>query len=68
LSECHPATDHGELAILKLMMDEGQHDGVWWYDDHDPTGLSAPRGVIFPTRLNEWDRRCVDDAIDPPAD
>ena len=63
--ECHSAAGPGQLAILKLMMDEGHHDGVWWYDNYDPLGLSAPRGVIFPTRLNEWQRRCEDDILDP---
>lgn len=27
-------------------------DGVWWNDVHDPAALSAPRGVIFPDRLD----------------
>ena len=29
-------------------------DGVWWKDELDPVRLSAPRGVIFPARLQHW--------------
>lgn len=29
-------------------------DGVWWEDELDLFGLSAPRGVIFPERLPLW--------------
>lgn len=64
--ECHSGAGARQIAILKLMMDEGNHDGVWWYEEHDPLGLSAPRGVIFPTRINDWERRCVDDMFDTP--
>lgn len=31
-------------------------DGVWWEDDFDPEGLSAPRGVILPSRLDRFQR------------
>jgi hypothetical protein len=30
-------------------------DGVWWEDAYDPDALSAPRGVIFPHRLDKVD-------------
>lgn len=29
-------------------------DGVWWDEDLAPTRYSAPRGVIFQSRLDEW--------------
>lgn len=29
-------------------------DGLWWTDDLDPGGLSAPRGVICESRLASW--------------
>lgn len=29
-------------------------DGLWWADDFDPLGLSAPRGVICRSRLGRW--------------
>jgi hypothetical protein len=29
-------------------------DGLWWTDDFDPAGLSAPRGVICESRLAYW--------------
>jgi len=34
-------------------------DGVWWQDTLDVPGLSAPRGVIFSSRLPGWQRRQV---------
>jgi len=30
------------------------YDGCWWGEDLDPVGLSAPRGVIFQSKLSEW--------------
>ena len=30
------------------------YDGCWWEDNLDPTALSAPRGVIFQSKLDEW--------------
>jgi hypothetical protein len=29
-------------------------DGVWWDDDLDESRLSAPRGVIVPSRIASW--------------
>lgn len=29
-------------------------DGVWWNDDYAPARLSAPRGVIVPSRVQRW--------------
>jgi hypothetical protein len=30
------------------------YDGVWWNEILDVSSLSAPRGVIFQSKLNEW--------------
>jgi hypothetical protein len=30
------------------------YDGVWWDEDLAPANYSAPRGVIFQSRLDEW--------------
>jgi hypothetical protein len=30
------------------------YDGVWWNEDLSPANYSAPRGVIFQSRLDEW--------------
>lgn len=30
-------------------------DGFWWNDELDPDGMSAPRGMIFYSRLPRWD-------------
>lgn len=29
-------------------------DGVWWSELYEPACLSAPRGAIFPSRLDRW--------------
>jgi len=29
--------------------------GIWWDDDHDPNGLSCPRGGVFPERLDRFE-------------
>ncbi len=35
--------------------DETNLDGVWWEEVLDPLNLSAPRGVILPPKVPEWD-------------
>lgn len=34
-------------------------DGVWWEYTYNPADLSCPCGVIFQSRLDEWDQRVV---------
>lgn len=34
-------------------------DGIWWREDYDPGGLSAPRGAIFPSAVVAWKARQV---------
>jgi hypothetical protein len=29
-------------------------DGVWWNEKLDPAAYSAPRGLIFPSRISSW--------------
>ena len=36
-------------------------DGVWWHETLDPFVLSAPRGVIVPSRIRRW-------TVSPPTD
>jgi hypothetical protein len=43
-----------DFATLLLLERSGLYDGAWWNEILDPFGLSAPRGVIFQTRLPEW--------------
>jgi hypothetical protein len=41
--------------LATLWADDVLHlDGVWFDDNLDPGNLSAPRGVIFLSRLGEW--------------
>lgn len=43
-------------------------DGVWWADRLDPDSLSAPRGVVFPERVDSLSWTCVQpDASEPVA-
>ena len=37
--------------------DQTTLDGVWWQDRLDPAALSAPRGVILPRSVANWDAR-----------
>lgn len=51
-----------DLLAVVYVEDELGADGVWWSDTYDPAGLSAPRGVIFPSKLNSWKKRKVQKA------
>lgn len=42
-------------------------DGVWWEEEYDPAGLSAPRGGIFPSRITELTATEID-WKDAPSD
>lgn len=49
--------------------EETDYDGVWWEDEYGH--MSAPRGVIFPSRLEAWKKREIDRggfALDPEED
>lgn len=35
-------------------------DGVWWNEEYDPDGYSAPRGGIFPGKVVEWHATQID--------
>lgn len=35
-------------------------DGIWWNERLDPDAYSAPRGLIFASRLKEWTARAAD--------
>ncbi len=51
--------------------DDHDYDGVWWHEWHDPRNYSAPRGVIFQSKLDEWDivwEGELDDTNRPGAD
>lgn len=49
-----------DLALTVFCEQVLSVDGVWWSDVLDPGALSAPRGVIFKTRLPLWrvERAC----------
>jgi RNA:NAD 2'-phosphotransferase (TPT1/KptA family)/8-oxo-dGTP pyrophosphatase MutT (NUDIX family) len=51
-----------DLLVTAYAEDELDCDGVWWADDLDPDNLSAPRGVIFPSKLSSWKKRKVQSA------
>jgi hypothetical protein len=72
----------GDRSVVDLVLPAWAHEvhgisGVWWNDEHDPYGLSAPRGVIRPGALCEWavepighdpDDEDVDDADEEDLD
>lgn len=42
------------LLTTVFVEDETELDGVWWEEKLDVYAYSAPRGVIIPKRVNEW--------------
>jgi hypothetical protein len=50
------------FAILWYAEYKG-YDGVWWNDKLDPARLSAPRGVIFQSKLPEWSKTKVEKPV-----
>lgn len=57
-----------EFAWTVVLEGVGRYDGVWWGDRLDVPGLSAPRGVIFQSRLASWTRKRMSRwATRPPA-
>ena len=44
-----------DIAVMLYAEEELETDGVWWDDNYDPYALSAPRGVIFNTRLDNFE-------------
>lgn len=38
-------------------------DGVWWEDVYAPNAYSAPRGVIFTSKMSSWKKTKLDDAL-----
>lgn len=43
-------------------------DGMWWLEDFNPSALSAPRGGIFPSRLDAWASRLAKPGEDNQSD
>ena len=43
-----------DMALLYVLETSSDVDGAWWNEELDPAALSAPRGVIFQTKLPEW--------------
>jgi hypothetical protein len=43
-----------EFGVLTLLEASRKYDGAWWEEILDPSILSAPRGVIFPSMLKHW--------------
>jgi hypothetical protein len=44
-----------DMAVLYLLSLTGKYDGAWWNEELAPEIYSAPRGVIFESKLAEWD-------------
>jgi ADP-ribose pyrophosphatase YjhB (NUDIX family) len=55
-----------DLVVTVYAEDMLDCDGVWWADTLDPASLSAPRGVIFPSKLSGWTQKKVQQsALEP---
>src|SRR5271157_319430 len=48
-----------DLLVTVYAEDVLECDGVWWADTLDPANLSAPRGVIFQSKLPSWAKKKV---------
>lgn len=49
-----PTLLFGLLTTLYVEEVLTELEGVWWEDDLEPSILSAPRGVIVPSKIQEW--------------
>lgn len=61
-SRCHqrgPTSTPQDLLATLYAEDVLGLDGVWWNDVFDPDGLSAPRGVIVPSKISGWTTKKV---------
>lgn len=56
----HPGNLLQYLVILWAETHPTDLDGVWWAEMHDPEGLSAPRGGIFPGKVDTFRATEVD--------
>lgn len=56
------------IGVLYALEESTNFDGAWWNEDLDPWRLSAPRGVIFRSRLPEWTSKKIDWEKAPDAD
>lgn len=55
-SEVSPIDIRGLLPVWYAEhTDDAEYDGVWWEHTHDPANYSAPRGVIFQSKLDDWE-------------
>lgn len=54
-------------AALWAERTQPEVDGVWWEEEYDPAGLSAPRGGLFPSRITELTATEID-WKDAPSD
>ena len=43
-----------DLLLTIFLENNTNYDGVWWDDMLDVSSLSAPRGVIFNKKINDW--------------
>lgn len=52
--------DVDDFIIMAYASEVMGVDGVWWNEEYDPDGYSAPRGGIFPGKVVEWHATQID--------
>lgn len=52
--EFQAAENVDDFLIMAFARQLPDVDGVWWNDEYDPDGYSAPKGGIFPHKVTEW--------------
>ena len=50
----------GDIAVMLYAEEVLDADGLWWDDRFDPYALSAPRGVIFNSRIGRFEALACD--------
>jgi hypothetical protein len=56
------------IAVLYMLDESSDADGAWWDEDLDVDRLSAPRGVIFPSKLQHWQAHKIPWSEAPDSD
>ena len=53
---------YSDIAVLLYAEEKLGCDGVWWEDRYEPYALSAPRGVIFNSKVSGFEAVDANDA------
>ena len=49
-----------DILLTVYLENNTEYDGIWWEEELDVLKYSAPRGVIFNSKLKTWDIKKID--------